>query len=97
MRGLLLSLAFFTALGMAAPQAAPVHAVAGGHSIAALSTSFDQGVPKDVNVDINVNHGGGRWYANPMWIAIGAVAAIVVLLLIVMIARGGGGTTIVRE
>ena len=27
-----------------------------------------------LDVDINVNHGGnGRWYANPVWIAIGAL------------------------
>jgi len=50
-------------------------------------------------IDINVTHtqGGHRWYANPVWIAIGAIAAVVVLLLIVLAARGGGGTTIVKE
>jgi hypothetical protein len=98
MRGLLLSLAFMTALGMAAPQAAPAPLVSTSHSISALMTSFDQDQPtKNVNVDINVNRGGGRWYANPVWIAIGSIAAVIVLLLIVMIARGGGGTTIVHD
>jgi hypothetical protein len=49
-----------------------------------------------VDVDINVNHsGGGRWYANPMWIAIGALAVIVLIALIVMAGRGGG-TTVVK-
>ena len=50
-----------------------------------------------VDVDINVNRGqgGGRWYANPVWIAIGALAVIVLIALIVMAGRGGG-TTIVR-
>ena len=99
MRGLLLSLAFMTAVGMAAPQPASAALVSTGHSISALSTSFDQDQPaKDINVDINVNRGGGgRWYANPVWIAIGAIAAVIVLLLSVMIARGGGGTTIVHD
>ena len=49
-----------------------------------------------LDVDINVNHGGGgRWYANPMWIAIGALAVIVLIALIVMAGRGGG-TTVVK-
>lgn len=98
MRGFLLSLAIVTVLISAAPQAGVTPAPVATPSIVALSASLEQGQPKDLNVDINVNHGGGvRWYANPMWIAIGAVAAVVVILLIVLIARGGGGTTIVRE
>lgn len=51
--------------------------------------------PPQINVE--VNRGGGRWYANPMWIAIGGVAALLLIVLIVMAARGGGGgTTVVR-
>ena len=38
-------------------------------------------------MDINVNHGGGRRYRSPMWIAIGAIALVVVLLMVVLIAR----------
>jgi amino acid transporter len=50
-----------------------------------------------LDVDINVNHhSGGRWYANPVWIAIGALALIVLVVLIVMAGRGGG-TTIVKD
>ena len=98
MRGVLLSLAFMMAVAVAVPQAGPSPvAPPTGHSISALSTSFEQSIPKDVNIDINVNRGGGRWYANPVWVAIGAIAAVIVLLLIVMIARGGGGTTIVHD
>ena len=99
MRGVLVSLAFIMAIGLAAPRPASATPVSTGHSISALSMSFDQGQPpKDINVDINVNRGGGgRWYANPVWVAIGAVAAVIILLLIVMIARGGGGTTIVHD
>ncbi len=52
--------------------------------------------PKDFNIDINVNRDGGRWYASPVWIAIGVLAAVVLVLLIAMALRGGGGTTVVR-
>jgi hypothetical protein len=50
-----------------------------------------------LDVDINVNKGGDgrRWYANPVWIAIGALAFVVLLLVIFMAGRGGG-TTVVR-
>lgn len=52
-----------------------------------------------LDIDINVNKGGGgsaRWYANPMWIAIGGLALIVLVALIFMAGRGSGGTTVVR-
>lgn len=51
---------------------------------------------KTSKVDINVNRGGGKWYANPIWMAIGGLAVLVLLILIVMAVRGGG-TTIVKE
>ena len=49
--------------------------------------------PPQINVE--VKRDGRVWYANPVWIAIGALAVLVVILLIVMAARGGG-TTVVR-
>ena len=97
MRGVLLSLAFMMAVAVAAPQAATSPMAPTGHSISALSTSFEQSVPKEVNVDINVNRGGGRWYANPVWIAIGAIAVVVCVIEHGYIWRGGGGTTIVHD
>ncbi|HXT71615.1 MAG TPA: hypothetical protein VN700_17795 [Vicinamibacterales bacterium] len=49
-----------------------------------------------INVEVNKG-GGGRWYASPVWIAIGGIALVLLILLIVMAARGGGGgTTVVR-
>jgi hypothetical protein len=51
---------------------------------------------QDKTIDININ-GGHVWYHNPVWIAIGILAAIVILLLIIVAARGGGGTTIVKD
>src|SRR5438128_6557246 len=97
MRGILLSLAIIVTLGVMAPQTtAPLGAVA--PVVSASASALQDQVPKDLNVDINVNKGGGgNWYKSPVWIAIGAIAAVVVLLLIVMIARGGGGTTIVKD
>jgi len=96
MRGVLLSLAFVSGLALAAPGPASA-ALASGTTMSATASDGLQNPAKDVTVDINVNHGGGRWYRNPVWIAIGAIAAVVVLLLIVLVARsGGGGTTIVR-
>ena len=50
---------------------------------------------KTIQVQINGGHVG---YHNPVWIAIGILAAVVVLLLIVLAVRGGGGgTTIVKD
>ena len=76
------------------------------HVVASVSAAQDQPAGTaaqdkpsgKLDIDININKGNGnagRWYANPMWIAIGALAVIVVLALIVMIGRGGG-TTVVK-
>jgi hypothetical protein len=56
-----------------------------------------QEAPK-AQIDVNINKGGGgrAWYANPVWIAIGAVALVVLIMLVVMASKGGGGTTVVR-
>ena len=48
-------------------------------------------------VNVQVQHSGRVWYANPVWIAIGAIALVVLIMLVVMASRGSsGGTTIVR-
>ena len=87
------------ALGGSA-RAAQIHPVNGptlASTTVALQAAQAPQTPK-AQVDINVHHGGGRWYASPVWIAIGVLALIVIILLIVVAARGGGGggTTIVR-
>ncbi|HZR22712.1 MAG TPA: hypothetical protein VFA59_03935 [Vicinamibacterales bacterium] len=51
---------------------------------------------QDKTIEVNIN-GGHVWYHNPVWIAIGIIAAVVVLLLIIVAARGSGGTTIVKD
>jgi hypothetical protein len=49
----------------------------------------------DVDINVNKDNGGRRWYANPTWIAIGALAVVVLIILGFLIGRGGG-TTVVR-
>lgn len=46
-------------------------------------------------INVEVNKGGGRWYASPVWIAIGVIAGVVVIMLLVMALRGG--TTVVKS
>jgi hypothetical protein len=49
---------------------------------------------RHIEVEVDVNRGGGAWYTNPVWIAIGALSLLVLIILIVMAARGR--TTVVR-
>jgi hypothetical protein len=101
--GMFLSLAF--ALMLSVWSTPSLAAVAGSHgtTVVALQQPAGGGAQAQpsaqpsgkIDVDINVNHnGGGRWYANPMWIAIGALAVILLIALIVMAGRGGGTTVI---
>jgi len=55
-----------------------------------------QGGGTDLTVDVTTRE-TTTWYANPLWIGLGVLAAIVVIALIVMASRSGGGTTIVHE
>jgi hypothetical protein len=102
--GMFLSLAF--ALMLSVSSTPSVAAVGSSHdtTVVALQQQPSGGAAPatqpggKLDVDINVNHGGSgaRWYANPVWIAIGALALIVLIVLIVMAARGGG-TTVIRD
>jgi amino acid transporter len=100
--GMFLSLAF--ALMLSVWSTPSVAAVGSSHdtTVVALQQPSGGGAAATqpggkLDVDINVNHGGsGRWYANPVWIAIGALALIVLVALIVMAGRGGG-TTVIKE
>src|SRR5215471_7627725 len=97
--GVLLSLAFALILSV---WSTPSLAAAGGShgtTVVALQQQPSGGGAQaqpggKLDIDINVNHGNSarRWYTNPVWIAIGALAAIVLILLIVIAARGGGTT-----
>lgn len=60
-----------------------------------VSYAQDQpGAKLDLNIDINKGGDAGKWYANPVWIAIGGLALLVLVALIVMAGRGG--TTVVK-
>ena len=104
MRGVLISLAAAFVLAAALSSNASVAASSGAPAMAAASPTVyalqqQPGSSVPSQIDINVNRGGGgRWYANPIWIGFGVLAVIVILLLVVMAARGGGGgTTIVKD
>ena|SRR5258707_1237391 len=99
MRGVLLSVAFASILTIFAPAksfAATAQTVPAMTSAPAPVVALQ--IP-DKTIEISVNDRSAvRWYRNPVWVAIGILAAIVILLLIVMAVRGGGGgTTIVRN
>ena len=62
----------------------------------ALALAQGQPAQGKLDIDINTHSGGGAWWANPIWIAIGAIALVLLILIIVMAARGGG-TTVIKE
>lgn len=99
MRGILIALAAAFALAIVAPARANTSTSSGTPHLGAPSTTvyaLQQTPDKQIDININTHRGGGRWYTNPMWIAIGAIAVVVLLLLVILAARGGG-TTIVKE
>ncbi|HEY3161775.1 MAG TPA: hypothetical protein VGJ78_22570 [Vicinamibacterales bacterium] len=91
MRFLIASLVVVTVICLG-PAAWPVLAWAQGQPA--------QGQPPQgkLDVDINVGHsgGGGAWWNNPIWIAIGVIALVLLVIIITMAARGSG-TTVIKE
>lgn len=49
-----------------------------------------------VKVDIKTEPTHTVWYADPMWLGVGAVVVLVIIVLAVMASRRGGDTTVVR-
>jgi len=94
MRSFLLTLAVVLGLMVVPAHHSATFVTAGAtvEAAAAPAAAFDQTPAPQINVEVNRD---GRWYASPVWIAIGVLALIVVILLIVMASKGGG-TTIVR-
>ena len=99
MRSVLVTLALAFVAATAAPARADITRQPALIPTIAATTYALQNPVKDVNVDINVNHGGHAWYRSPVWIAIGVLGGIVLLVLLMLAFRGtgGGGTTILRE
>jgi hypothetical protein len=53
---------------------------------------------KDVKIEVKVDRGGGGdWYKNPVWIAIGILGFVVLVLLIGFAIRGSGSPTVVSK
>jgi hypothetical protein len=102
--GMFLSLAFALMLSVWSTPSVAAVGRSHGTTVVALQQPSGGGAPAaqpggKLDIDINVNHGGSgaRWYANPVWIAIGALAVIVLIVLLVMALKGGGGTTVIRD
>jgi Mn2+/Fe2+ NRAMP family transporter len=97
MRGILLSLVFAALVAATVPTAGTALGAVVAPTVSAAASSFAQDVP-DKKIEVTVGGGGVRWYRSPVWIAIGAIAAVVVLLLVILAVRsGGGGTTVIRQ
>lgn len=90
-------IALLMALGLVAgSMAVPAMALAAGSGYTLAAEQQQPSGQLDVNIDMNEG-GGGAWYASPVWIAIGFLALVVLLLLIVAATRGGGGTTVIKD
>jgi len=89
-----LVIACLAAIGLLAGSAAVAVPAAAADStyVVALAQQPPSG---ELNVDVDLSEGGGAWYADPVWIGIGAVALIVLVLIVAMASRGG--TTVIRE
>ncbi len=98
MRGVLLSLAVVGLIALAAPSRASAAYASGSPVVGAQPAHVVALQIPDKKIEITIgDRNSTAWYRNPVWIAIGVLAAVVILLLIVLIAKGGGGTTIVRD
>lgn len=53
---------------------------------------------QDAKIDVNVStdDGGGAWYVQPVWLAIGGLALLVIIFIAVSAARGKNTTTVVK-
>jgi hypothetical protein len=95
MRSFLLSLGIVLGLLMI-PAADAGNAVSAGPALSSVvyaADSAELSQPPQINVEVNKG-GGRRWYASPVWIAIGVIGGVLVLMLIVMALKGG--TTVVK-
>lgn len=68
----------------------------GSIALPAIALAQGQPVQGKLEVDINTHSGGGAWWTNPIWIAIGVIALVLLIVIIAMAARGSG-TTVIKE
>jgi hypothetical protein len=89
MRFVIALIAVFSII-FASPQTVSEELNAGSILVAAEQQPTSPAIDVDVDVD------RGEWWADPVWLAIGAIALVVLILLIAMAVRGGG-TTVIKE
>lgn len=97
MRFLIASMAVLgIAIGMSALPASALTTITGGSFVVAAQQQPSTPGKVDIEIDINRSRGGGAWWTNPMWIAIGVIGLVLLVVIVAMIARGGG-TTVIKE
>lgn len=90
-------LALLAVLGLLAGGSVPaVVRAASGVVFAAESQGGGGGAPGGGQLDVNVDVDNGGWFADPVWIAIGAIALVALIVLIALAVRGRD-TTIIKE
>jgi hypothetical protein len=94
MRRFLLSLGIVFGLLMIPAIDAGSSVASGPAFSSVVHASSSAEIAQAPQINVEVNKGGGRWYASPVWIAIGVIGGVLVLMLIVMALRGG--TTVVK-
>lgn len=90
-------IAVLAVLGLVIAGGAAVPAVAVADSGYVMAANHDGGAPGgQLDVNIDVDEGGGAWWTNPIWIAVGVIALVLLVVIIAMAARGGG-TTVIKD
>lgn len=84
------------AIGVSALPAPGLTTITGHSYVVAAQQQPSTPGKVDIEIDINRNRGGGAWWTNPMWIAIGVIGLVLLVVIVAMIARGGG-TTVIKE
>lgn len=94
---LVLSASAASAVPTSTPDIVPsVSAVMLPSSFVITAVQDPQPPKAEIKVDID-NDRDTVWYTDPVWLAVGAIAALVIIVLAVMAARGGrDSTTVVR-
>lgn len=75
-----------------------VHAVTVAPVTLTIAAVQESQPPADVKIDISTSKGGGgTWYTQPIWLAVGGLALLVIILIAVLAGRSGrNNTTIVK-
>lgn len=94
MRSYLLSLGIVFGL-LLIPAMDAGSSVASGPAFATVVHAADSVETAQPQINVEIGEGSSkRWYASPVWIAIGVIGGVLVLMLIVMALRGN--TTVVK-